>query len=306
MIPSGFARRSAVAALLPALLGACKGPEMVERPAFDSTRAWSYLGQQVAYGPRTAGDRGQRATLDWMEQHLRFRADTVWRQPHQHVDGEATWRFENLYARFRPELETRVLLVAHFDTHRRGSNDADPARRGRPVPGANDNASGVAVLMELAELFRQQPPPIGVDMLLTDGDDYSEAVRLMGVRHWLANRPAGPAPRYAIVVARVGDLDPRFPRWAGAGADSIAARIWTVAGEMGLDTVWTADGAGAIPEGTHSALAAAGIPVVAVYDPEHGAGNRIWRTMSDHLPNTDSTSLRKAGDVLAEHLYRGG
>src|SRR5690606_38881656 len=102
----------------------------------------------------------------WMTEWLTARADSVVEQSFAQVTTRGdTLQLTNLFARFNPQMQERVLLVAHWDTRPRADQSRDPADRTQPVPGANDGASGTAVLLVLAELFHQQAPPIGVDLL---------------------------------------------------------------------------------------------------------------------------------------------
>ena len=325
MVPNAFRRRSAfhphlisAPALLAALLcGACGNDRVdgldlgrkADRPEFSSERAWVFLGTQVSSGPRYAGHVGHARTLEWLEEQLRIRADTVVVQRFEHTSaaGERL-RMANVYGRIRPELADRILLVAHWDTRRHAERSVDPADRGRPVPGANDGASGVAVVMELAELFRQQPPPIGVDILFTDGEDYGPGPEdmFLGSRHFAANLPSGPKPRYAIVLDMVGDRDARFRPEENSlrFAEEATRRIWALANVMGQDSVFSEERVGAITD-DHVELAKAGIPGVLVIDYEHGPANAYWHTVDDNMRHVSRETLGVVGEVIAEHVYRG-
>lgn len=288
------------------LLAGCgsKEPPLPEMPQFDENRAWNYLGTQVTFGPRLAGHAPHDRQLAWMLDQLGFLADTVEVQHFTHnAGGERPLQFANVLARWRPELGDRVLLVAHWDTRQKADRDPDVAKRVYPVPGANDGASGTAVLMELASLFREQAPAVGVDILLTDGADRgvdSSAVRL-GARHYVETLGDAPRPRWAVYVDRVGDLDVRVPREPQSSRE-VVDRIWGLARRLGQDSVFL-ERTGPAVGGDHTVLAAAGIPSAAVVDPEYGPQNRFWRTRSDHISNTDRASLAKVGEVLAAAVY---
>ncbi|MDP9348716.1 MAG: M28 family peptidase, partial [Gemmatimonadota bacterium] len=177
-------------------------------PPFDAGRAMEHVRRQVGFGPRVPGSEGHRAQLEWMRSFLAEKADTVVVQPFTYTTtGGETLRLTNLFARFRPELTERVLLVAHWDTRPRADQAPDPADRARPIPGANDGASGVAVLMELASLFARRPPPVGVDLLLVDGEDYGPTGddMYLGAKHFARNPPPGYRPLYGVLLDMVGD-----------------------------------------------------------------------------------------------------
>ncbi len=294
--------------MLPLLLAlAACGEKAPERPAFEQSRAWSHLGQQLAHGPRYAGHRGHGLQLAWLRDQLSFRADTVVEQAFTHAaPGDSAVKMTNFLARFRPGEADRVLLVAHWDTPPRSERDPDPLDRKRADPGANEGASGTAVLMELAQLFREQAPPVGVDLLFVDGSVFTGDPSA-GLRHFLANLPPGAGYRYAVYVDRVADHDPRIPLDRGSlqSAAAPTQRLWELAREAGRDSVFAADTVPAL-QGDPALLVGAGIPTVVVVDREHGKDNLHWRTTYDGLDNVRAETLREVGEALAELLYREG
>jgi hypothetical protein len=294
----GAARSAALAGAL--LLAAC-ADRPPPAPEFRAERAWSYLNRQLSFGPRYAGNPGHRRQLAWLLEELRFRADTVLVQTFtaRDADGKAL-ELTNVVARFRPELKDRVLLVANWDTRRRADGSPEPLDRKFPVPGANVNASGVAVLMEMAELFRRQPPPVGVDLLLADGDDYSREVSMAGTRTFLARMP-GYRPRYAVVLQGVADAAAQFPLDA-AGAEEPARRMWDAARRLRYDSVFVPQPA---PPAANQGpvLRAAGIPTVVVADREYGPLNMHWHAADDVPRYLRRETLGLVGRTLAETVY---
>lgn len=291
-------------AALPLLLAACgpAAPEPPPAPEFDAERARIYLVTQVNHGPRVPGHAPHRRQLQWMTGLLRVLADTVESQPFRATGGSARERdYANVVARWRPELRERVLIATHFDTHLFAHRDPDPSRHVYPVPGANEGASGPAVLMELAQGFKRQPPPVGVDLVFLDGAfGRDSSVADLGAREFVAAM-GGEKPRWALYVDRVGDLDPEIPREPGS-APALQDRLREMARLLGRDTVWT-EAAGPAMPGAHHLFAAAGIPAAAVIDPSFGPGNRFWRTRSDVPQNTGTAGLAAVGEVLAAMVY---
>lgn len=314
-----FLLRSSPWLLLLALLacsdggdGAALGAEggRVERPAFGADQAWELLQRQVAFGPRVPNTPGHAAQLEWMTAYLRERADTVVLQPFTHVTPAGdTLRLTNVFARFRPEQTERVLLLAHWDTRPTSDQARNPADRATPVPGANDGASGTAVLLQLAEMFRRRPPPIGVDLLLVDGEDYGpgEANMYLGAKYFAAHLPSGYPPLYAILLDMVGDQDPRFPIEGNSAqlAPEVVQRVWSVAEELGYGEVFP-NTVGPYVTDDHLPLNQAGVRTIDIIDFEYGPGNRYWHTPEDVVANTAPEGLRAVGEVVAELIYRGG
>lgn len=313
-------RRIAVL-LLPPLLacsdagGGVRGEEpaipRVERPAFDGEAAHDLLRQQVAFGPRIPGTEGHARQLEWMRRLLAERADTVIDQPFTHVTAAGeTLRLTNLLARFRPEATDRILLLAHWDTRPKANESEDPEDREKPVPGANDGASGTAVLLHLAELFRQQPPPVGVDILLVDGEDYGPETEdmFLGARHFAANLPPGYRPLYGVLLDMVGDRDPRFPveGYSQSAAPEVVQRVWGVARDLGYGDIFVTTPGGYVSD-DHVPLNQVGIRTIDVIDLEYGGpDNPFWHTTRDVPENTSARTLGIVGDVIAELVYRGG
>ncbi len=128
-----------------------------------------------------------------------------------------------------------------------------------------------------------------------------------GTAHYLSTLPAGAKPKYAIVLDLVGERRARFPREAASrtAAPELVDRVWGIAGQMGLDTVFVADTVAAVPDQRVRMLRAAGIPAVLVTDPEYGPGNRFSHSIDDGVPLLDRETLGQVGEVVAEVVYRG-
>lgn len=302
-----------IAALALPLVG-CPGDggaiERVDRPPFPGDLAHQLLVEQVDFGPRIPGQPGHAAQLAWMKEWLEARADTLVEQPFTHTTSTGeTLQLTNLLARFNPQAPVRVLLLAHWDTRPLADQSRDAAGRSQPVPGANDGASGTAVLMVLAELFQQQAPPIGVDLLLVDGEDYGpETVDMfLGARYFAANQPAGYPPLYGILVDMVGDADLRLPQegYSQEHAPEVLARVWALARDMGYGGIFV-EAPGGYVNDDHVPLNQAGIRTIDIIDFTYGPGNSYWHTPQDLPENTSAESLEVVGEVLAELVYRGG
>jgi glutaminyl-peptide cyclotransferase len=282
-----------------------------ERPEFNADRAWVYLQDQVGFGPRYAGAPGHERQLAWMLDFFRsVRADTVWAQPFAHLAADGrTLRMSNVVVRFGAANAERILLVAHWDTRPRADQAAEPEDRRLPVPGANDGASGVAVIMEIAQGLAENPTPVGVDVLLSDGEDYGpgEDDMYLGAKWYAAHLPPGPRPRYALVLDMVADREPGFKveGHSRRAAPQVVERVWSLAREMGYGDVFLDQSAGEIDD-DHVPLIGAGIPAVDVIDMEYGPDNAYWHSPQDLPRNASRETLRAVGNVVAELLYRGG
>jgi len=284
-------------------------PLLVDRPSFDGAAAHGHVETQVGFGPRVPGSEGHAAQLAWMGERFTEWADTVLYQ-------EFTWTTEsgeelaltNVLARFLPDREHRVLLVAHWDTRPRSDQASDPADRDTPVPGANDGASGVAVLMELARMMSAQPPATGVDILLVDGEDYGPGTEDMylGARHYAQN-PLPPTPRFGVLLDMVGDVEPSFPIEGNSAeqAPQVARRVWDIAARLGYGRYFPSQVGGYVSD-DHIPLSEAGIPTVDIIDFSYGPDHAWWHTPLDTPDKVSPQTLGMVGEVVAELVYQGG
>ncbi len=280
----------------------------VERPAFDSSRAFQDLETQVAFGPRVPGTEGHARQLEWMVAQLAELADTVFLDEFQHVTGQGdTLRLTNVIARFGLESDRRLLLLTHWDTRPKADQGRSAEDREQPVPGANDGASGTAVLLELARMFAEQAPPGGVDLLFNDGEDYgpTTADMFLGAAHYAEERGAEDPPDFAILLDMVGDADPRFPveAYSLEAAPQLVQRVWGIAADLGYRRYFPLDETVRVVD-DHLKLNDAGIPTIDIIDFDYGPGNGLWHTPDDAPENTSAQGLLVVGAVVAEFVYR--
>jgi glutaminyl-peptide cyclotransferase len=286
--------------LLP-LLG-CGGAVVV--PEFDAHRAFDDLVRQTEFGPRVPGTAAHRACAAWLRQHLTELTDSTWEQPFQgRLSGMGdSVPMVNLIGRFRPQEKRRVLLAAHWDTRPFADRDPDPAARTSPFAGANDGASGVAVLLEVSRALRQMPPPVGVDVAFFDGEDagtYGETTGdwIQGSRHFAARLPA----RYAwvLVVDMVGDKDLRLLREGHSVrlAPELVERVWATARRIGETAFQDYRGQDIIDD--HIPFLMRGIPAVDIIDLDYDH----WHTTADTPEKCAPASLASVGRVLLHMVY---
>jgi glutaminyl-peptide cyclotransferase len=307
LIPVRGPARSVLLTAAAALAGCDIGSPSPNLPPFGADRAWAHVETQVAFGPRYAGHQAHERQRRWLRQQLGFRADTLVEQRFQHrpAGADSALTFVNLLARFDLAAAERILLVAHWDVPRRAERSPDPYDRRRPPPGANLNASAVAVLVELAELFRQQPPPVGVDLLFTDGDGWDPAEGYPGTRHYLETLGTPERPRFAVVLQAVAGRGDRIPMDETSlhSAEAPLRRLWRVAEGMRLDTVFVPDvmPTASTPGGP---LLEAGIPAVVVMARDAEGASSLAQTVYDLPGSLSRTRLSAVGRVLAAFVYR--
>jgi acetylornithine deacetylase/succinyl-diaminopimelate desuccinylase-like protein len=287
------------------LLAACGHGASVRE--FDGPAAFRYLERQVAFGYRIPETPGHAAQAAWMDSLLRRTADTLVVQTWRHgtVRGD-TLRLTNFIARFNLPATERVLFLAHWDTRPVSDN---PYYKGphTPVPGANDGASGTAILLGMADALKKAPPKVGVDLLFVDGEDYGnfdteKSDVLIGSRYYGEHQLPGPKPLYAVLFDMVADKDLKIlpENQSLLGAPDVVELVWKVAKENGHAGIFVDSpgfGPGLIDD--HAELQKVGIRAIDVVDfnyPQSPA-NLYWHTPADTLDKVSAQSLQVVGDV---------
>ncbi len=266
---------------------------------FRGDTAFAYIQRQLAFGPRIPNTAGAKQTGDWLLAQLRARADTVIVQEFQQRTAKGqTLKLRNFLARFRPQATDRILFLAHWDTRPFADKSANLGQQRMPVPGANDGASGVAVLLGVADALKAKPPTVGVDLLFVDGEDYGNfsdsTETLIGARYFAKHLPPGYTTLFAVLFDMVGDKDLQFQQegYSMANAPEVVQRVWQTAARLGYGRVFQARAEQPLID-DHVPLQQAGIRAIDVIDfdfPYH-------HTTEDTIDKVSAVSLQIVGDV---------
>jgi glutaminyl-peptide cyclotransferase len=273
----------------------------------NSQTAFGYVQQQMAFGPRIPNTDGHEREARWLDSLLRVRSDTVIVQAWDHVTQKGdTLHLKNFIARFNPKATTRVLYLAHWDTRPLADNDSSRDKTAA-VPGANDGASGVAVLLGVADALKKQPPAVGVDLLFTDGEDYgvfADTVDvLLGSTYYAGHPLPGPRPLFAVLWDMVGDKDLKISTegYSSIAAPEVVDRVWTTAENLGYTAYFDrASRVNLIDD--HLPLQHAGISAIDVVDFSYGPNNTYWHSPDDTIDKVSAESLKIVGDVAVAVL----
>jgi hypothetical protein len=273
---------------------------------FKSTTAFSYVEKQMSFGPRIPNTPGHDKMGDWLLTELRARADTVIVQSFvQKTSKGQTLKLSNYFAQFHPKAADRILFLAHWDTRPFADKSANLGQQRLPVPGANDGASGVAVLLGVADALKAKPVPatVGVDLLFVDGEDYGDfsdsTETLLGSRYFATHLPAGYTTLFAVLLDMVGDkdLDIQQEGYSLANAAEVVQRVWQTADRLGYSRYFQPR-AGETLTDDHVPLQRAGIRAIDVIDfnfPYH-------HTTDDTIDKVSAQSLQIVGDVAVALL----
>lgn len=278
--------------------------------AFDADSAYSYVATQVAFGPRPPGSQAHRLCGDWIISKLRAWGYQV---QEQHFDGQdyhgTKLKGRNIIASIDGASAERILLMAHWDTRPIADHDPQPNRQGKPIAGADDGGSGVAVLLELARQWAQSAIPVGVDFLFFDQEDGGQSSDddswCLGSQHW-AKHPhsSSTKAKYGILLDMVGSRGAEFfyESYSKAYAAPLLRHLWETASKLGWRNYFKHGEIGALIDDHVPVIKHQQIPCVDIvnYSPTNakGFGNH-WHTHADDLSIIDVETLRAVGQTVA-------
>lgn len=286
---------------------------------FNSDSAYRYISEQVAFGPRVPGTESHDACAEYIIDKLRqFQADSIIVQNATVTayNGDQL-PITNIMAQYNPELNHRILLVAHWDTRPWADNEADLDMRQKPIAGANDGASGTAVLLEIARSLDLEAPACGVDLLFVDAEDYGNSdgfgnnsdTWCLGSQYWTKHMPytAANRPRYGILLDMVGGKNARFhyETFSYRSASVPTAKVWSEAKRLGYDNIFINSLGGSVTD-DHMVITAAGIPTTDIIETQNEQTMTFpptWHTHDDNLDNIDKNSLEAVGRTVLNVAY---
>jgi len=279
-------------------------------PRFDEGNAFSYLVAQCDFGPRNPGSDGYYACLDYLITELDQSANEIILQKFSYQEQRYNKRYnlENIIARFNPDAEFQTIISAHWDTRPWADQEEFRQDRDQPIIGANDGASGVAILLELARIMGENPPPIGVNLVFFDGEDLGvpgeNETYCQGSRFFAKNLPI-PRPDEAINLDMVGDKQLVLPieRYSLEYHPKLVRHLWDRAKDMGLDAfIGRVDYA--IYDDHIPLNEIAGIPAINLIDFKYpNSYANFWHTLNDIPENCSEESLGQVGDLMVDYIY---
>ena len=286
---------------------------------FNAENAYSYISRQVSFGPRIPGTTASSDCADWILHKLKvFGLAMIAKQiAYLKAYNGDELKAINISAQINPEVNDRILFIAHWDSRPWADNDPNPRNRIKPVEGANDGASGVSVLLELARIFADSDTKLGLDFLFIDAEDYGQIIGdnimeyneyswCLGSQYWLQN-PTLPVSKisFAVLLDMVGGKNAIFHRelFSENAATHINDLIWKSAhyanhGDRFIDKV----GNGVLDDHIHFIIN--NIPSIVIIEntnPNTGTFPITWHTLDDTIENIDMESLQAVGETL-EHL----
>lgn len=279
--------------------------------AFSGDSCFSFVQRQVGFGPRVPSTKSHTQCGDYLVSKLKSYGVEVQEQTVQMTtfDGKKH-NCRNILGHIRPESQKHILLIAHWDSRPFSDQETDPNMQSKPVDGANDGASGVAVILEICRQLQLKPANIGVDILLNDLEDYGkpnssteedELTWCLGTQYWAKQAVlTGYTAEYAILLDMVGYPNATFPKegFSMQYAPNIVDKIWTKARRLGHSDVFVNRQLGQITDDHLPVNQIARIPTVDVIHYDELGFGFYWHTQQDNISNVSPSMLQIVGQVI--------
>ena len=288
-------------------------------PAFDADSAWVFVENQVKFGPRVPNSEAHVACGNYLTSELkRFGAQVYEQEATLTAYNGTQLKAKNIIGSYNPENSKRVLLFAHWDSRPYADHDKDPANQMKPIDGADDGASGVGVLLEMARQFSTKSPAIGIDIIFFDAEDYGtpefvkeykENTWCLGAQFWAKNpHVKGYKADFGILLDMVGAKNASFFKEATSMryAPQIVEEVWSTARDLGYGKFFINAEGGAITDDHQYVILGRNIPCIDIIytDPESDNGfGPHWHTQNDTMDNIDRETLKAVGQTVLQVVY---
>ena len=290
-------------------------------PVFNPDSAFSFIKTQTDFGPRVPNTEAHRKCAEWLEDKLKSLGAKTTVQNFETVTFDNTrLNCYNIIGSYNPQIPTRIILCSHWDSRPWADNDPVPENRKTPVDAANDGASGVGVILEIARQMQSKAPEIGVDCIFFDaedwgpGDDYrgnnSEKYWGLGTQYWASNfHEENYKARYAVLLDMVGGKGARFciERYSEMFAKGVTEKVWNAASDLGHGTVFLKLNGVYVTDDHYFINTIAKIPAIDIvpYIPNSAFSSfgPTWHTLNDNIDNIDKDILRSVGETLLYVIY---
>jgi len=292
--------------------------QTVPTPDFNADSAFQFVKKQVDFGPRVPNSDAHAKCASWLEQKFKsYKADVIIQQGEAKAFDGTVLKMKNIIAQWNTAKQNRILLTAHWDT--RPFADQDKTDVNKPIDGANDGGSGVAVLLEIGRQFAASQPNIGVDIILFDAEDYGQPdggmqqqqtnSYCLGSQYWATNKHKQDyAPRFAINLDMVGAPNATFTMEGVSMqyASHVVKKVWDTALRIGYSSYFVYEQTNPITDDHYYINTLTDIPAINIihYDPAtkyHFPS--VWHTHNDNIHNIDPKTLKAVGQTLLEVVY---
>ena len=287
----------------------------ISMPDFDKDSAYYFVAQQVKFGPRVPNTKAHKACGQFLVNTLKMYADTVIAQPLAVKAYNGTLLLgQNIIGIFNPDARKRILLASHWDSRPYADHDPNPANHRTAIDGANDGASGVGILLEIARQLHLKNPKIGVDIIFFDLEDYGEPDDerdtyagqnwCLGSQAWAKNpHTKNYRAMYGILLDMVGGANAQFAKEGTSRhyAPDIVDKVWNRATTLGFSSYFVNRESNSITDDHLYINEIRNIPTVDIIEWNAASGTgfyKYWHTLNDNLDNIHKETLFVVGTVV--------
>lgn len=291
----------------------------IQVPKFSQDSAYQFVAEQVAFGPRVPNTKAHQECALYLENKMKeFTPDVLVQDFQARAYNGTILNGKNIISQFNKNAKKRILLASHWDSRPFADHDANEANFHTPIDGANDGASGVGILMELARLMSQENPKVGVDIVFLDLEDYGTPhfegnsdndSWALGSQYWANNpEPYGYTANFGILLDMVGAKDPIFlmEHYSMYYAPHIVKKVWKKAATVGYGQYFLFEDGGYVMDDHIPINENMKIPMIDIihYDPSTESGFcPQWHTLDDNLEHIDPYTLGAVGEVITYVVY---
>jgi len=294
--------------------------ETIKVPVFNADSAYAFVEKQVSFGPRVPGTDAHLNCRDWLAAQLeRYGAKVTVQNIQVRTYNGLILSGYNIIGSINPEAKTRIMLSSHWDSRPYADWDPDVANHNKPIPGANDGASGVGVLLEIARVMQQTKPTVGIDIFFWDVEDYGEPKDAQGTakedtwglgsQFWSKNpHVAGYSARYGILLDMVGAKNATFYQegFSKNFASSIVSKVWNHADALGFAASFISTESNPIMDDHYYVNKYANIPTIDIIHQDKNSQTGFypyWHTLNDDMSQIDKGTLNMVGQVLLRTAF---
>lgn len=290
-------------------------------PAFSADSAYAFTQAQCDFGPRAMNTEAHYRCGSWIVNKFRQYGCVVTslRADLKGYDGTVL-KSQNIWARIHPERTERILLCAHWDSRPWADNDPDSANWHKPILAANDAASGVAVMLEIARLLQRDTTlRVGVDFVCFDAEDWGtpqwaeseggDNSWALGAQYFAANLPYGFHVRYGILLDMVGGEGARFYKegMSMQFAPEIVKKVWRAARKAGYGNFFPRQEGGMVTDDHIPLNQTARIPTIDIIpfypDCAQSSFGPTWHTLNDNMEHISRNTLKAVGQTMIQVIY---
>jgi hypothetical protein len=289
-------------------------------PLFDADSAYHFVKMQTDFGPRVPNTEAHKNCEQFLQKQLEKYCDKVFVQSFVTTTYDGTKiNCKNLIGAFHPENPKRILLASHWDSRPFADSDPNPANRDKPIGGANDGASGVGVLLEIARQLKEKNPEVGIDIIFFDAEDWGTRNSqnesgdwwCLGSQHWAKNlHIVNYKANFGILLDMVGASNAKFLQEAHSTffASSIVTKTWGIAYRLGYKNYFINTASNPITDDHLYVNRIAKIPMINIIHQDNSTNTGFpstWHTLQDNISNIDKHTLYVVGTTVLAVINEG-